>query len=145
MTSPPLDTQRPAQPTDRPATDRAGAELDAASHRGHLVISERVVEKVAAHAVHQVATASGAARRVLGVTVGEPTEASDARVRVHIDGDIASARVTLSIHWPTSITTVAQQVRHRIREDVARVTSIDVHRIDIEVVSMALPHRARVQ
>jgi uncharacterized alkaline shock family protein YloU len=111
------------------------------------VIGARVVQKVAAHAVHRVAAAGGAARRVLSVTVGELTETSDARVRADIDGDIATVTVTMGVRWPASITAVADQVRRRIREDVARITGIDVRRIDIEVVSMAVPphDRARVR
>jgi uncharacterized alkaline shock family protein YloU len=111
------------------------------------VIGARVVEKVTAHAVHQVAAASGAARRVLGVTVGELTETSDARVRAQVDGDVATVAVTMGVYWPSSITAVADQVRRRIREDVARITAVDVRRIDIEVVSMAVPphERARVR
>lgn len=111
------------------------------------MIAARVVEKVAAHAVHQVASAGGAARRVLGVTVGELTETSDARVRAQVDGDIAIVTVAMGVHWPSSITAVADQVRCRIREDVARITAVDVRRIDIEVISMAVPphERARVR
>lgn len=126
---------------------RAGADRDAPGQRGDLVIGTRVVQKVAAHAVHQVEAAGGAARRVLGVTVGGLTETSDARVRAHVDGDIATVTVTMGVHWPASITAVADQVRRRICEDVARITATDVRRIDIEVVSMAVPahDRARVR
>ena len=147
MTSLPVDGQLPAPPMDVPAGSRAEVERDIAGQRGHLVIGERVVEKVAAHAVRQVTTASGAARRVLGITVGELTETSDARVRAHVDGDIATVTVALSVQWPASITAVAQQVRRQIRADVARITATDVRRIDIEVVSMAVPRhdRARVR
>jgi uncharacterized alkaline shock family protein YloU len=111
------------------------------------VIGVRVVEKVAAQAVHQVGAASGAARRVLGVTVGELTETSDARVRAEVDGDLAVVTVTMGVRWPASITTVADQVRSRIREEVSGATGIDVRRIDLEVVSMAVPShdRARVR
>lgn len=147
MTDPPLDTQLPAPPQDATTAGRAGAKRDDPARRGDLIIGVRVVQKVAAHAVHQVGAASGAARRVLGVTVGGLTETSDARVRAQVDGDIATVNVTMGVHWPASITAVADQVRRRIREDVARITAVDVRRIDIEVVNMAIPahDRARVR
>jgi uncharacterized alkaline shock family protein YloU len=111
------------------------------------MIGARVVQKVATHAVHRVAAAGGTARRVLGVMVGGLTETSEAQVRAHVDGDLATVTVTMGVHWPASITAVASQVRRRIREDVARITGIDVRRIDIEVVSLAVPphDRARVR
>ena len=141
MTSRLVDAQLPPRPTDVPPGSGAQAERDTAGQRGHLVVAERVVEKVAAHAVRRVTTASGAARRLLGVTVGELTETSEARVSAHVDGDIAVVTVALSVHWPASITAVAQQVRGEIRADVARITATEVRRIDIEVVSMAVPPR----
>lgn len=145
MTAPALDPQLPAPPRDVTAAGRAGTERDAPVQRGDLVIGARVVQKVAAHAIHQVAAAGGAVRRVLGVAVGELTETSDARVRAHVDGDIATVTVTMGVHWPASITAVVDQVRSRIREDVARITGVDVRRIDIEVVSMAVPPRDRAR
>ena len=150
MTAPPLDTQHAqlsAPPQNTPAAGPARAQQDDPGQRGDLVIGARVVEKVAAQAVHQVGAASGAARRVLGVTVGELTEASDARVSAEVDGDLAVMTVTMGVHWPASITAVAEQVRRRIREEVAGVTGIDVRRIDLEVVSMTVPRhdRARVR
>jgi uncharacterized alkaline shock family protein YloU len=147
VTAPIAETRRSVAPQDVPEARRAGAERGDLEQRGVLVIGARVVEKVAAHAVHQVTAASGAARRVLGVTVGELTESSDARVKAYVDGDLATVTVALGVHWPASTTAVVDDVRRRIREDVARITATDVRRIDIEVVSMAVPphHRARVR
>lgn len=150
MTPAATDTRPPASPPDASGASgvgRAEAQHDAAGRRGDLVIEPRVVEKVAAHAVHEVEATSGAARRVLGVTVGELTETSDARVKARVEGDIATVTVTMGVHWPASVTAVADQVRRRIREDVARTTAVDVRRIDIEVVSMTVPRhdRARVR
>lgn len=130
-----------------PAASRSGAERDDPGRRGDLVIGAPVVEKITARAVHGIAEAGGGIRRVLGVTVGELTETSDAQVRAHVDGDLATVTVTMGVHWPASITAVADQVRRRTREDVARLAGIDVRRIDIEVISMAVPphHRPRVR
>jgi uncharacterized alkaline shock family protein YloU len=133
--------------TDPAATDPAATDRDDAARRGRLVISDRVVEKVAVHAVQQVTATSGAARRVLGVTVGEVGETSAARVTARVEGDTATLGVTLGVCWPASVTAVAQQVRRTIRQDVARITAIDVRRIDIDVVSLLAPRHqgARVR
>lgn len=150
MTASPLaaqHTQLSAPPRKDLAAGRPGVERDDSGQRGDLVIGARVVEKVAVQAVHQVGAAGGAARRVLGVTVGELTETSDARVSAEVDGDVAVVTVTMGVHWPASITAVADQVRRRIREEVVAVTGIAVRRIDLEVVSLDVPRhdRARVR
>jgi uncharacterized alkaline shock family protein YloU len=147
VTTHPLGTLPGTTATHVPAAGPAGSGRDDAARRGRLVISDRVVEKVAAHAVQQVTTTSGAARRLLGVRVGEAGETSAAQVTARVEGDIATLSVTLGVHWPASVTTVAQQVRRQIRQDVARITAIDVRRIDLEVVSMLIPRHddARVR
>jgi uncharacterized alkaline shock family protein YloU len=147
VTAPLAETQRRVAPQDVPQARRAGEERGDPEQRGVLVIDARVVEKVAAQAVRQVTSASGAARRVLGITVGELTESSDARVQAYVDGNLATVTVALGVRWPASITAVVDDVRRRIHEDVARITATDVRRIDIEVVNMAVPphHRARVR
>lgn len=113
------------------------------SHRGRLVVDDRVVEKVAAYAVHQVDGATGAPRRLLGVTVGEAHEDGDARVKAHVDGSIATVEVALAVRWPASVRQVAAETRRRVREEVARITDVEVRQIDIEVVSMTVADRSQ--
>lgn len=139
MTTHPPMTLRITAPAPVPLSDPAEAGPDDAARRGRLVIGDRVVEKVATHAVHQVPATIGAARRILGVAMGEVTYASRARVTARVEGDTATVSVALGVHWPASVVAVARQVRSQVREDVRRITAIDVRRIDIEVVGMVDP------
>jgi uncharacterized alkaline shock family protein YloU len=111
------------------------------SDRGSLIIADRVVEKVAAHAIGGAAHATGAPRRVLGVSVGSVSDDTRARVNADVDGDVANVTVDLTVEWPTPVRGVVEDVRRRIRDDVFRITGVTVQQVDIEVVSMATLQR----
>lgn len=115
--------------------------------RGRLQVADRVVEKVAGHAVTLVPDASAAPRRVLGVNVGDARDERRAHVDVQVQGDIATAEVMIAVRWPRPAPLVAASVRQRIRDEVARVTGIRVEHVDVEVTSMSIPgpEMARVQ
>lgn len=120
----------------------SAAEADV-GQRGRLTIADRVVEKVAAHAISQVDHAAGAARRVLGLNVGEAREDSDARVRARVDGSLATIAVALTVRWPASVPEVTADARRRIRDDVQRITAVQVRQVDIDVVGMTTAGRNR--
>lgn len=126
MASDPARSQREA------ATDE-----DDAPQRGRLSIDNRVVEKVAAYAVQQVGRATGAPRRVLGVTVGDAAGDSTARVKARVDGTLATVTVAMTVRWPASVGEVTTDARRRVREEVRRITAVEVRQIDIDVVSMS--------
>jgi uncharacterized alkaline shock family protein YloU len=107
------------------------------SDRGALIIADKVVEKVAAHAISGAAHATGAPRRVLGVSVGNVSDDTRARVNADVDGDVATVTVDLAVEWPTPVRRVVEDVRRRIRDDVYRITGVTVQQVDIDVVSMA--------
>ena len=62
-----------------------------AGERGVTVIRPRVVERVAAQAVREVADTAGTGRRVLGQTLSVPGDQNRADVRAHIDGQVRDA------------------------------------------------------
>lgn len=107
--------------------------------RGSLRISDRVVEKVAGHAVTFNADAAAAPRRVLGVNLGGPRPGDAASVEAKVRGDVASIEVAIAVRWPRSVQTVADELRERIRSDVGAITGVRVDHVDVEVVSMMLP------
>lgn len=115
--------------------------------RGNLVVANRVVEKVAGHAVRAVPGAAAAPRRVLGINVGEPREEDRADVSARVDGDVATVRASIAIRWPNSVPQTAQAVREHIREELERITDLTVDHVDVEVTSMMLstPAGRRVQ
>lgn len=106
--------------------------------RGTLSIDDRVVEKVAGHAVSLVPGASAAPRRFLGVAVGA-AEPGEARVRARVDGSRAVVETSLSVSWPMSIATVVAGVRRAVTDEVRRCTGLTVDHVDVEVVSLPAP------
>lgn len=110
--------------------------------RGRLTVDDRVVEKVAGHAVTFVTDAAAAPRRVLGVNIGEARPDDAASVQAQVHDDIASVHAAIAVRWPKSVPRVADEVRERIRSEVTAITGVRVDHVDIEVVSMTLPSSA---
>ncbi len=107
--------------------------------RGALIIADRVVERVAGYAVTQVDGASAAPRQVLGISVGQPRPDTEASVQARVDGRLATVEATIAVDWPQPVQMVAERLRERVRDDVARLTGVRVAQIDIDVVSFPVP------
>jgi uncharacterized alkaline shock family protein YloU len=105
--------------------------------RGGLTIADRVVERVAGYAATQVDGAAAAPRRLLGISVGEARPDAEAAVRATVDGHVATVAATVAVVWPQSVRRVTEALRARIREDVQRVTAVEVAHVDIDVVQFA--------
>ena len=117
----------------------ASPELRDPAERGRLTVADRVVERVAGHAVTLVDGASAAPRRVLGVPVGGARPDQEASVRAEVDGSTATVDASVAIGWPASVGAVSAALRRRVREDVERITGVHVAHIDIDVVSLVVP------
>ena len=125
-------------------TDRAEQPVPLApEERGRLTVDDRIVEKVAGHAVTFITDAAAAPRRVLGVKIGAARPDDAASVQAQVQGDIASVRVAIAVRWPRSVQQVADEVRERIRSEVTAITGVRVDHVDVEVVSMTLPDSPR--
>jgi uncharacterized alkaline shock family protein YloU len=112
-------------------------QLPDAAVRGSLTIADRVVERVAGYAVTQVDGAGAAPRRLLGINVGEARADTAASVTARVEGRTATVSAAVAISWPHSVRTVADQLRRTIRDDVRRVTGIEVAQVDLDVVTFA--------
>ena len=117
----------------RPA-DGTGAADDEAAARGRLEIADRVIERIAAQAAAEVDLATGAPRRVLGVSVGSPTDRPDVSARV--DGHVAIVDVVMSVAWPAPVITVTEQVRARIVQQLADLAGVRTAQVDIRVTAL---------
>lgn len=111
--------------------------------RGRLTVDDRVVEKVAGHAVTLTTDAAAAPRRLLGVKVGGARLGDVASVQAEVQGDIASVHVVIAVRWPRPVQKVADEVRKRIRSEVSASTGVRVDHVDVEVVAMTLPDTSR--
>jgi len=111
--------------------------------RGRLAVDDRVVEKVAGHAVTFISDAAAAPRRVLGVKVGAARPDDAASVQAEVQGDMANVHVVIAVRWPKPVQKVADEVRERIRAEVTAITGVRVVHVDVEVVSLTLPDSSR--
>ena len=116
-----------------PADDSAVSEHGAAT-RGRLEIADRVIERIAAQAASEVDRATGTPRRVLGVSVGSPTDRPDVSARV--DGPIAIVDVVMSVAWPAPVTKVTEQVRARIVQHLIDFAGVRTVQVDIRVTAL---------
>jgi uncharacterized alkaline shock family protein YloU len=107
---------------------------DDAATRGRLEIADRVIERIAAQAAAEVDRATGTPRRVLGVSVGSPTDRPDVSARV--DGPIAIVDVVMSVAWPAPVTQVTEQVRARIVQHLADLAGVRAAQVDIRVTAL---------
>jgi len=122
-----------------PPQQPSEAGLPEPDSRGSLRIHDRVVEKVAGHAVTTVPDAAAAPRRVLGMTVGAPRPDDEAaKVTVTVHGDSVTVSATVAVGWPCPIRQVAAQLGQRIRDNISQHTGLSVDRIDLDVVSLRL-------
>ena len=141
-----MSTAVPTPTDDRPTgvplaaeTGSAYPELGDPAERGSVSIADRVVERIAGHAVTQVEGASAAPRRLLGVSLGSDRPDKEASVEARIDGHTVTVDATIAVGWPASVRAVTARLRTHVRAEVERLTGMHVAHIDVDVVSMRAP------
>ena len=112
------------------------AGLPALGERGRTTIADRVVARVAARAVAEVEQTGGAARQLIGITIGRQTGAGTARVSARTDGHLAMIQLRLSLAYPAPVRALTREVRRHVIERVTGLTGFEVRHVDIEVVSL---------
>ena len=110
--------------------------LPAPGQRGRTTIAVRVVTRVAARAVAEVEQTGGAARQLIGITIGPQTGEGTARVSARTDGHLAMIQLRLSLAYPAPVRALTREVRRHVIERVAGLTGFEVRHVDIEVVSL---------
>ena len=109
------------------------APLPAPGERGRTTIADRVVARLAARAVAEVEQTGGAARQMVGITIGRQTGEGTARVSARTDGHLAMIQLRLSVAYPAPVRTVTREVRRHVIERVTGLTGVEVRHVDIEV------------
>jgi uncharacterized alkaline shock family protein YloU len=128
---------------------RVTDDLPLPEERGNLILSERVVEKIAAGAVREVDGAGGGPRHVLGVAVGgsELDEDRDAKVEARLYGTTATVHVEMTARYPAPIRGIAAEVRRTIIGRLRVLAQVEASFVDVEVVGLspAVARRRRVR
>lgn len=103
-----------------------------AAQRGRLVMSARVVQKIASQAAGEVSVAGGRSGGLMGI--GARTDlAARPPVDVHLSGGVAAISVRVGISYPTSLRQATSDVRRHVMQRVQELTGIDVRRVDVDV------------
>jgi uncharacterized alkaline shock family protein YloU len=118
------------------APDEA-AILPVPGQRGQTTIADRVVARVAAQAAAEVEQTGGAARQLIGITLGRQTGEGTARVSVRIDGHLAMIEMRLSVAYPAPVRALTREVRRHVMERVTGLTGFEVRAVDIDVASLS--------
>jgi uncharacterized alkaline shock family protein YloU len=115
--------------------------------RGLTQIADRVLERIAAHALTEVKETGGAARRLLGVPLGHDSEHTAPRVTARVDGNLATLRIRISVLYPAPIRQVTRRLRDHVTARIGELTGLDVRQVDIDIAALIQPqaHRRRVQ
>lgn len=101
--------------------------------RGRTIIADRVVARIATRAVTEVGQTGGAARQLMGLTLGRQTGEGPARVSVRVNGNLAMIEMRLSLAYPAPVRSLTREVRRHVMERVTALTGIEVRHVDIEV------------
>lgn len=118
----------------RGPTSEAAAEMRG---RGRLVLSERVIEKIAGQAATEVAAASGRSGGFLGLGAATDPQARP-KVDVSLSSESADLALAVGIAYPGSIRRATQEVREHVTERVETLTGVDVRRVDVDVTFLAV-------
>ena len=133
-----------------PATTSGALSADAPTpgpldDRGRLVVADRVVEKIASQAATEVDRATGAPRRVLGLSLGSalgsalgPAE-DRPQVSARVDWPVATVAVVMSVAWPAPVLEVTEQVRRHVEERLATLAGVRTAGVDIRVTALPGP------
>ncbi len=114
----------------------APAPLAVPEQRGRTTIADRVVAQVATRAVAEVAQTGGAARQLIGITLGRQSGQGPARVSARVNGNLAMIEIRLTLAYPAPVRSLSREVRRHVMERVYSLTGIEVRHVDIDVVHL---------
>ncbi|WP_052914194.1 Asp23/Gls24 family envelope stress response protein [Protofrankia coriariae] len=135
------DPARPAilrgtgEPIGTPG-DHGGGRADPAT-RGRLLITDRVVEKIAAEATRDIEHVGGL-RRVLPRRAWSAGDDRPPRVSARVSRGTARISMSLSVRYPARIMEICDGVRTRVTRQVADLAGLRVTRLDIDVSALDL-------
>lgn len=129
------DAAPPVPPELEPAGP-GGAPAGRPESRGRTEIADKVLERIASHALHEVELTGGVSRRVFGVPLGRDSAGTSPQVRARVHGGLATLAMTISVAYPAPVRQVTREVRSHITRRVSELTGLTVRQVDIEVASL---------
>lgn len=116
-----------------PVPETAAVDVDG---RGLTTIAEHAVERIAVQLLTEVENVGGAARRMLGVTVGGEDPDRDAQVTARITGGTVALEVRFSVTYPASVSRTTENARSHLIRRVEELTGTEVSQVDIVVTAL---------
>lgn len=113
--------------------------MTAPEQRGRTDIADRVLARIATHALTEVGEVGGVARRVLGVPLGPDSAQTGPRVDAHVDGRLATLRMTVSVVYPAPVRQVARRLREHVAGRVTEMTGLEVRQVDVDIAALVSP------
>ncbi|MCY0905321.1 Asp23/Gls24 family envelope stress response protein [Arthrobacter sp. H14-L1] len=131
--------------------DDAGADFgsggDDLGSRGHTVLANRVIEKIAGQVASDETSAGGSSGGFLGIGAHADLSARP-KASVELSGNIATVSVEVGLLYPTPLRQATEDLRQRIRGRVTELTGVEVRQVDIKVAWLttegAAPGRRRL-
>jgi len=115
---------------------------DDPADRGETLIHDRVVQRIVSASAAEVSGTGGAQRRVLGVAV---SGADRPVAQADVNGNVVTARVSLSMSYPSPVREIAAQVRGRVSQRVEELTGLRVAEVDVVVDALVPDVEPRVR
>lgn len=106
------------------------------AERGVTTIRDRAVARIVVKAAQDVEASGGLGRTIVGVPV---PGRRPVRTEVRVNGDIVTAKVTLSVAYPMAVRAVARRVRQSVRDRVMELTGLTVRQVDVDVAELGRP------
>ncbi|MHA7276512.1 Asp23/Gls24 family envelope stress response protein [Arthrobacter sp. Hz1] len=100
--------------------------------RGTLTIAEKAIEKITGQIASEVPGVSGSTGGFLGIG-GHSDEDARPRVKVQLNGLIASVQVSAGVRYPAPLRATTDRLRQDIREKVSSRCGVDVRQVDIDI------------
>ncbi len=119
--------------TTLPGPEPAAVDVDG---RGLTTIAEHAVERIAVQLLTEVENVGGAARRMLGVTVGGEDPDRDAQVTATVTGETVALETRLSVTYPASVSRTTENARSHLMRRVQELTGLTVSQVDIAVTAL---------
>lgn len=122
--------------TDAPPI-KDGLPRPALTGRGHLVISQHVMEQLASQAASEITQAGGTSGGLLGIG-SHPDLSARPAAKVELWGQQASVSLDIVLGYPTPLAATTDRVRSHVVNTVQRLTGVEVTRVDIDVTALHL-------
>ncbi|MEO6998919.1 MAG: Asp23/Gls24 family envelope stress response protein [Terracoccus sp.] len=105
--------------------------------RGHLVISQHVMEQLASQVASEITQAGGTSGGLLGLGARTDLSARPA-AKVELSGQQASISLDIVLGYPSPLAATTDRVRRHVVTKVQELTGVEVTRVDIDVTGFHL-------